>query len=384
MFSTQPSPSPPGVSPQISSSTSRAFHGHSPRSSFIVASPGGAPPALVSPQWLRDVLSITGGDFVHPKTSGAASLNELYVRTVCLLHATWRAEPGFDGYEQHYKRGHIHGAVFLDPQGLYPARQSDDQVSLPIPEPGHFERFVSSMGITKDSHVVIYDSVDSRSAARAWFLFRLFGHDRVSVLDGGLGQWIRDGHEICTAVCDGTACRPDDGRIPSLLSPSSAYAFKAEFRPDMLRNFVEMQDIVEDGETQVIDCRPEPNSSEDRPSDLPTGTLALPSSASSTDIPLAGYIPRAIHIPFTSFFTPEGTFKEEEELLQVFETSKVDLSLPAVVYCQRGMTSSVVILAACLCGTPNLPIYNGAWDEWKTLAPPSLIASNEEIRQSHE
>ncbi|GFS25049.1 sulfurtransferase [Elysia marginata] len=364
--------------PKISAGTSRlsSVSLRSSSSRIIEVIPETSP-ALVSAQWLKERFFDTSGDLISQENN--IRVNGAQHHPLILLDANWQLELDFDGYEKHYKGGHIPGAVFFDLDALG-SLQSGSQQDYPIPDPSQFERFVSELGVTKDTHVITYDSTNTRSAARVWFLFRLFGHDRVSVLDGGLRRWLEEGHQVCTSDCQG-ACQPDQSRASgSSVSPTSARPFRAVLRSSMLRNFAEMLEILETEEAQIIDCRPEACLTETDSSvvtDIDSSVMTP--ATTSTGHPSIGYIPGAINIPFTNFVTSEGTLKSEEELYLVFESSGVDLSVPAVVYCQEGKTSCTVALAAFMCGIRNLPIYMGSWAEWSKLAPSSLIATKKKV-----
>lgn len=328
------------------------------------------PPALVTGQWLKEAFILSDGELVHQENN--VFLKETRYHHVSVLDASWEQELDCNGYAKHYKRGHIPGAIFFDLHALSQPKSTPAVRCCPIPDKEKFESFVTSLGVTKDTHVIIYDSLDSRSAARAWFLFRLFGHDRVSVLDGGLHQWQSDGHEICTADRNGV-CRSEQTATPLALSPHTARKFKADFRSGLLRNFAEMKAIAENKEAQIIDCRPLASTMQTAKHGHKMDYSMLASPSSPFRHHSSGHIKGAINIPYTNLFTPEGTFKSEEDLVRVFEGAGVDLSVPAVVYSERGMTSCCVVLAAALCGTVNLAVYNGSWLEWEQSAPSSLI-----------
>jgi thiosulfate/3-mercaptopyruvate sulfurtransferase len=89
-----------------------------------------------------------------------------------------------------------------------------------LPTPDAFAAAMSAMGVGDESRIVVYDTSGlNMSAARAWWQFRVFGHDRVAVLDGGLVRWKAEGRDLAS----GEACRP-------------AATFTARFRPDMVRS----------------------------------------------------------------------------------------------------------------------------------------------------
>ena len=134
--------------------------------------------SLVSTSWLNEKLA-------------SKDWSTKYI----LLDATWDL-PVFkrDFVKEHFDC-RIPGAVHFSLRGC-----CDKSAKLPntIPSKAHFEQFVSSLGVSNDHHIVVYDNSEKYglfSAPRAWWLFKVFGHDQVSVLDGGLPKWKKDGYK---------------------------------------------------------------------------------------------------------------------------------------------------------------------------------------------
>ena len=105
---------------------------------------------------------------------------------VRVLDGSWHLPTMARDPAAEFLEAHIPGAAFFDIDGI-----CDPDSSLPhmLPSPEHFARSVSALGIGNDSHVVVYDTVGLYSAARVWWMFRIFGHGHVSVLSGGLPRW---------------------------------------------------------------------------------------------------------------------------------------------------------------------------------------------------
>lgn len=110
----------------------------------------------------------------------------------------------------------IPGACFFDHDEV-----ADQDTDLPhmVPSTGRFERLAGALGVDPASRVVFYDQKGVFSAARGWWLFRLFGHERVFVLDGGLPKWLAQGHPV------------EQGRAPA---PTAAQ-YRATLRSGLLR-----------------------------------------------------------------------------------------------------------------------------------------------------
>src|SRR5438045_5173903 len=153
------------------------------------------PEALVSTEWL------------------AAHLADPQVR---VLDASYK-QPGITPTaREDYERGHTSGAVFFDIDDV-----AQPGTSLPhmIPSPERFAQKMAERGIGNDNRVIVYDTVGLSSAGRAWWMLRLFGHDNVALLDGGLPKWKAEGRALETAM----------PQIPPR-------RFAARFRPDLVRD----------------------------------------------------------------------------------------------------------------------------------------------------
>ena len=134
---------------------------------------GGETPLVVTPAWLA-------------AEGGAGS-------GVRVLDGSWHLPTMARDPAAEFLEAHIPGAAFFDIDSI-----CDPDSSLPhmLPSPELFARSVSALGVGNDSHVVVYDTVGLYSAARVWWMFRVFGHERVSILAGGLPLWRAEGHPV--------------------------------------------------------------------------------------------------------------------------------------------------------------------------------------------
>ncbi|MFP6716208.1 MAG: rhodanese-like domain-containing protein, partial [Alphaproteobacteria bacterium] len=134
-----------------------------------------------------------------------------------------------------FETTHIPGAVFFDID-----RIADDANPLPhmIPSDEKFAGQVSALGIGNDDHIIAYDTTGVGSAARVWWMFHLFGHDRVSVLDGGLPIWQKSGGPV-----------EDQVPVPTTTN------FTARLNRDLLRTTEDLLRNIETGAEQVLDAR---------------------------------------------------------------------------------------------------------------------------------
>lgn len=134
--------------------------------------------ALVSAQWLADAVR---NNLVGPKLR--------------VLDASWYLPKTKRNPKDEFARKHIPGSSFFDIDECSDKSSALDHM---LPASSHFSQFVGDLGIGNDTHVVVYDTSDfgSYSAPRVWWMFRVFGHSLVSVLDGGLKNWLAEGNAV--------------------------------------------------------------------------------------------------------------------------------------------------------------------------------------------
>lgn len=231
-----------------------------------------------------------------------------------------------------YIEAHIPGARFFDIDSI-----CDPASPLPhmLPTAARFGEAVVALGIGEGDLVIAYDQPGSCAAARIWWTFRTFGHDRVAVLDGGLAAWIEAGLPITDA--------------PPFILPSH---FAAALDPARVRSAAEVRAMLADGSGQIVDARPVGRF---------TGQDPEPRPAKQR-----GHIPGALSLPFTSFLDADrnGAWRQPAELEAVFAKAGIELTRPITAYCGSGITACTVAFAAHLLGYDAVSVYDGSWAEW--------------------
>ncbi|KAL5008525.1 hypothetical protein ScPMuIL_014106 [Solemya velum] len=237
-----------------------------------------------------------------------------------------------------YKQDHIPNALFFDHTRCV---NSSRLFPRNLPDQGCFEEYLQSLGIHADTEVILYDRYSRRPSARAWWLLRLYGHKRVSVLDGGLKKWKADGHQTTTV-------------LPSVETSE----LQVDFDPVLIRDFDAMSLNYDYNIEQVIDARLE---------EFFTGEI--------TEMGLRpGHIPGSINVPYSEMFNSDETFKSANELRRLFMEAGIDLNRPVVATCTTGMKATGTAIAFHLMGK-IIPIYHGAWTEWSQRAKSDRIAT---------
>lgn len=228
-----------------------------------------------------------------------------------------------------YEAGHIPGAVFFDQDLVV-----DPSATLPhtLPQPQQFGQFVSSMGISADDTIVVYDGPGFFSAPRVWWMFRLMGASSVFVLDGGFDGWKAEGRRITNE--------------PTRVAPSYFDVLNAA---ELVATFDDMVQIVADGSAQIADAR--------SPGRF-TGEEAEPRPGMRS-----GHMPGARNVP-ASALSKDGEFLSVDELRAVLEQAGIDLSRPVVTSCGSGVTAAAISLALASVGHTDNRLYDGSWTEW--------------------
>jgi len=276
------------------------------------------PEALVTTDWL------------------AAHLADPHVR---ILDSSFK-QPGITPTaREDYDAGHIPGAVFFDIDDV-----AEPGTSLPhmIPSPERFSAKMAERGIGNGDKVIVYDANGLSSAGRAWWLLRLFGHDNVALLNGGLPGWKAEGRPLETAT----------PAIPQR-------QFTARFDPDLVRSKAAVMANVESRREQVIDAR---------------SAGRFDGSAEETwPGRRRGHIPGSRNLPFDQVTDPNTKqLKNAAELTALFDGAGVALDRPIVASCGSGVTACALAFAAYLLGRDRVAVYDGSWSEWGLPDGPSI------------
>jgi len=234
--------------------------------------------------------------------------------------------------KQKYDEEHIPGAVFFDINDI---ADPDSSLAHTMPTEATFAEKVGLLGISNDDHVIAYDGMGGAcAAARAWWMFSVFGHKRVSVLDGGIAKWKKE------------HCAIETNTPPAV--PQSYTAVKAK---NSVRTSTELLNALEECQDQIVDARSAGRFSGSEPE--PHEGLRK------------GHIPGSVNLPWTNLMDVETqTFKPLDAIANAFEACGVDLDKPFTATCGSGVTACTLAFAACLLGKTNTKVYDGSWVEW--------------------
>ena len=235
-------------------------------------------------------------------------------------------------YEE-YLLGHIPGAIFFDLD-----KNSDLNTDLPhmLPDQITWSNIISSLGISNNDRIVIYDDSDVFSSCRCWYNFIYFGHDPklVHVLDGGLKKWNIEKRITTNAL--------------TKIENSNYIAYE---KKELVINKNEIDKNIISKKFKVIDARsrgrfegyePEPRKNT-----------------------RSGSIPDSFCLPFKELINKDHTFIDREKILEKFKSTKCDLNTNFVFSCGSGVTASILALAYSLINNTYAPkVYDGSWSEY--------------------
>jgi thiosulfate/3-mercaptopyruvate sulfurtransferase len=237
-----------------------------------------------------------------------------------------------------YETGHIPGAVAFNWQ-----TQLQNQTLRDIATKEEFEALLSDAGVTPETHVVLYGDNNNWFAAYAFWLFKLYGHENVSLLNGGRKKWLAEERETTTDV---PSFAKTDYKVSKINS---------DLRAD--RDFVKQR--LENSGFGLVDVRS---------ADEYTGKIIAPPNMPET-AQRAGHIPGAASIPWGQAVAEDGTYKSKEELEKLYGGKGITADKQDVVaYCRIGERSSHTWFALkYILGLENVRNYDGSWTEWGNL-----------------
>jgi len=235
-----------------------------------------------------------------------------------------------------YDAGHIPGAVGFNWQ-----TQLQDQVRRDIIDRETFEKLVGGAGISPGDTVVVYGDNNNWFAAYGLWLFKIYGHKDVRLMNGGRVKWLNEKDKSLTT------------EIPKV----TPVAYKAAGVHLELRAMLpEVMDVSKTGKANLVDVR--------SPDEFSGKVIAPPGMTETAQ--RGGHIPGAKSVPWSTAVAADGTFKSADELQSIYLQQKgVDPKKATVAYCRIGERSSHTwLVLKYLRGIDNVKNYDGSWTEY--------------------
>lgn len=238
-----------------------------------------------------------------------------------------------------YSSGHIPNAVHIDW-----IADLNDPIRRDYIGKEEFEALMSRSGIANDTTVVFYGDKNNWWAAYALWVFQLFGHKNVRIMDGGRQKWIAEGRELTREV-------PQFAPTDYKAQPRADRTIRA-FRDDVLQHIEQNKPLV--------DVR--------SPQEYRGELLHMPGSPQEGAL-RGGHIRGAVNVPWSKAVNEDGTFKSPEELRQIYEGEQgLNPQDDVIAYCRIGERSSHTwFVLTYLLGYQSVRNYDGSWTEWGNL-----------------
>ncbi len=236
-----------------------------------------------------------------------------------------------------YDSGHIPGAIGFNWQS-----QLQHPVRRDIISREEFEQLLSDSGIGNEHTVVLYGDNNNWFAAYAFWLFTIYGHDKLYLMDGGRKKWLAENRPLTTE-------RPQYARTQ----------YRANEPNLTIRAFSsQVMQALQNPQFALVDVR--------SPQEF-TGEVIAPPGMSET-AQRAGHIPGAVNIPWAQAVNEDGTFRSEEALRALYGGKGVTPDKHVIAYCRIGERSSHTwFVLKVLLGYPDVCNYDGSWTEWGNL-----------------
>lgn len=235
-----------------------------------------------------------------------------------------------------YDKGHIAGAVKLDWK-----QDLQDQVVRDFVSKEKFEELLSARGVSPEDTVVLYGGNNNWFAAYAYWYFKIYGHGKVLLLDGGRKKWELDSRPLT----EDATVRPATTYVAKE-ADSSIRAFREEVLGAV-------------GNKNLVDVR--------SPDEF-AGRLLAPAHLPQEQSQRGGHIPTAINVPWSKAANEDGTFRSDEELRALYAEAGLDDSKETIAYCRIGERSSHTwFVLRELLGHSSVKNYDGSWTEYGSL-----------------
>jgi thiosulfate/3-mercaptopyruvate sulfurtransferase len=246
-----------------------------------------------------------------------------------------------------YEAGHIPGARFVD--WTTDIVDAGRLFAFMLAPPEMFARAMERLGISDDSVVVAYADDRGSGPHRLWWASRVYGHDDVRILDGGLEKWVAEGRSLSTSVPRAHparwTARPGDGLVATRQDVAAGHS---------------------DAGVVVLDSRP-PAQFRGEAVWFETGQIAADADGVARTPRgelRAGRVPWALNVPAEALYRADYTMKAGAELEEILRPSGALHADRVVTYCGVGISAAALLFALTIAGSEDVSLYDASWDEW--------------------
>ncbi|MFD1106829.1 sulfurtransferase [Sphingobium olei] len=230
-----------------------------------------------------------------------------------------------------FEAAHIPGAAYLD---LPTLNDPDDPTPGMLPPDAMMTDRAQALSIHPDSRIIVYDNSPTHSAARGWWMMRVYGLGAsAAILDGGLPKWVAEGRAI-----ESGPASPTRGSAIARLDRT-----QVRTKADLIANLAS-------GGAQVIDARGAGRF---------TGAEAEPRPGMAS-----GHIPGSRNLPSSALFDADNRMKQGDELRRLFVEAGTDFDRPIITSCGSGVTAAILLAGLETLGKTDVSLYDGSWSEW--------------------
>ena len=245
-----------------------------------------------------------------------------------------------------YDKNHIKGATKLDWK-----KDLQDPVRRDFVNKEQFEALLSSRGIANDHVVVLYGGNNNWFAAYAYWYFKLYGHDKVLLLDGGRKKWELDARELSSET---------------VTRPATSYTAT---EPNLNIRAFRDEVVAAIGTKSLIDVRSP---------DEYAGRLLAPAHLPQEQAQRGGHIPTAVNVPWSKAANDDGTFRSDDELKDLYSDAGLNWEKDIIAYCRIGERSAHTwFVLHQILGQQNVKNYDGSWTEYGSLVGVPVAVGDE-------
>ncbi len=267
---------------------------------------------------------------------------EKNLNKVKVFDASWHMPSTKRNAIKEYEKMHIAGAMFWD---VDQHSENDSPYPHMMSTSDYWARMLWSFGIQNNDHIIVYDNSDLYSSCRLWFALKYFGHEKVSVLDGGMKKWLNESRPTDNKINE------DLGKFSNIDKLNPKQRYKVKEKTELIKNKKQIEENIKNQSFQTVDAR-----SRDRFEgrvDEPRPGLKKGCIVGSKNIPFQD----CIH-------SSSNTFRTRKELINIFKKNDIDTLKPIVFTCGSGITACVLGMAYSLISGKNAMIYDGSWSEF--------------------